>query len=204
MEKEVIKHVKEMDKNEFLERERQSIQDKLELTLQRNDVNTYKNLIQAYERILTLQSQEDKWTQMYSKYETRSNDKEDFIPVVSTWEQKGEEIRNHRIFEISREIDNKEYELYFEAEYRMNSKREPIFSECNIYFNEEIIKLSGNMEGISEYIINLTKDKKVKIYGEDIGDGYGLVSILKNKGIGVIGKKTKSERVYEGSSNINS
>lgn len=163
---------------------------------------TYRNLIRNLAEVTQLRQREEKWTQMYSKYETRSNDKEDFIPVISIWEQKGDEIRNHRIFEIAREIDNKEYELYFEADYRMNSKREPIFSECNIYFNGELIKLSGNMEGISEYIITLIKDKKVKIYGEDIGVGYGLVNILKSKGIEVVGKKPKNERVYKEINNI--
>ena len=193
MEKEIIKS---MDKSEFLEHERLSLQKRLSQSLSGNNIGTYKNLIQAYEKILSLQSQEDKWVQMYSKYETRSKEEDDFIPVVSTWEQKGDEIRNHRIFEIVKEVDNKEYELYFEANYRMNIKREPIFSECNIYFDGELIKISGCMDGIAERIVNLIKDKKVKIYGEDIGIGLGLVHILQSKGIEVMSKKVKSERTY--------
>ena len=68
---------------------------------------TYRNLIRNLAEVTQLRQREEngqKWTQMYSKYETRSNDKDDFIPVVSVWEQKGDEIRNHRIFEIKEEI----------------------------------------------------------------------------------------------------
>ena len=68
---------------------------------------TYRNLIRNLAEVTQLRQREEngqKWTQMYSKYETRSNDKEDFIPVVSVWEQKGDDVRNHRVFEIKREI----------------------------------------------------------------------------------------------------
>lgn len=68
---------------------------------------TYRNLIRNLAEVTQLRQREEngqKWTQMYSKYETRSNDKDDFVPVISVWEQKGDEIRNHKIFEIKREI----------------------------------------------------------------------------------------------------
>ena len=71
---------------------------------------TYRNLIRNLSDVTQLRQREerelpmDKWTQMYSKYRTRSNDEDDFIPVISVWEQKGDEIRNHRIFEIKEEI----------------------------------------------------------------------------------------------------
>ena len=71
---------------------------------------TYRNLIKNLAEVTNLRQREEsrlpieRWTQMYSKYETRSNDEEDFIPVVSIWEQKGDDVRNHRIFEIKKEI----------------------------------------------------------------------------------------------------
>ena len=71
-----------------------------------NEAN-YRNLIRNLAEVTQLRQREEngqKWTQMYSKYETRSNDKEDFIPVISVWEQKGDDVRNHRVFEIKREI----------------------------------------------------------------------------------------------------
>ena len=71
---------------------------------------TYRNLIRNLSDVTQLRQREerelpmDKWTQMYSKYGTRSNDEDDFIPVISVWEQKGDDIRNHRVFEIKEEI----------------------------------------------------------------------------------------------------
>ena len=71
---------------------------------------TYRNLIRNLAEVTNLRQREEsrlpmeRWTQMYSKYETRSNDKEDFIPVISVWEQKGDKIRNHRVSEVKEEI----------------------------------------------------------------------------------------------------
>ena len=181
-----------LTKSDFLEMERKSLQDKMSLVLQRNDVNTYKNLIQAYERILSLQK-EEKWQ---LSYRISGAENSDGNKILSLYEKNGDKIRNGKKFEIIREIDDREYELYFEANYRMNIKREPIFTECNVYFDGELTKVDGNMDGIVEYIINLIKDKKVKVYGEDIGTGRGLVYILQSKGIEVMGKKVKIERAF--------
>ena len=97
-----------MEKEEFLEHERLELQTRLSYSLEKGNIGTYKNLIQAYERILMLQSQEDKtssneWVQMYSKYKTM-DDNEKPISMVAIWEQKGDEIRRHRMFEVKREV----------------------------------------------------------------------------------------------------
>lgn len=101
-----------MDKRDFLEHERLELQTRLMQSLDGNDIGTYKNLIQAYERILMLQSQEsnkpkEEWALMYSDYKTNGDNSEDekLIRIVAVWEQKGDEIRNHRMFEVKREVE---------------------------------------------------------------------------------------------------
>lgn len=96
-----------MDKRDFLEHERLELQTRLSYSLEKGDIGTYKNLIQAYERILALQKDNkpssDEWVQMYSKYKTM-DDNEKPISMVAIWEQKGDEIRRHRMFEVKREV----------------------------------------------------------------------------------------------------
>ena len=104
----VIETKTNLTKADFLEHERLELQVRLTQSLNKSDIGTYKNLIQAYERILMLQSQEDKtssdeWVQMYSKYKTM-DDNEKPISMVAIWEQKGKEIRRHRMFEVKREV----------------------------------------------------------------------------------------------------
>lgn len=170
-----------MDKNEFLEHERLELQTRLTQSLEKSDIGTYKNLIQAYERILTLQSQEDKWVQMYSKYETKSKEEDDFTPVVSVWEQKGEEIRNHRIFEIVREIEDKEYELYFEV-----SRNSDGVLLCEVFFNKRTYRIAGDQNVIGDYIKDLIGDKKVIVYGDSRNIRALIVDSLKARNIKVI------------------
>lgn len=91
-------------KNEFLENEKLALERAIEETRKRGRENTYKNLIQAYERILLLIDKENKWESMYSHYGFKNDETGEFEDVVSTWEQKGEDIRNHNVYKIEKEI----------------------------------------------------------------------------------------------------
>ena len=90
--------------NQFLENEKISLEDKITKAREGNNENTYKNLIQAYERVLELIRKENVWTDMYSHYKLKIED--EFQDVVSTWKQKGEDIKDHKIYKIEKEITN--------------------------------------------------------------------------------------------------
>ena len=90
--------------NEFLENEKIALENKLIKARDNDNENTYKNLIQAYERVLDLIRKENVWTDMYSHYKMKIDD--EFQEVVSTWKQKGEDIKDHKIYKIEKEICN--------------------------------------------------------------------------------------------------
>lgn len=86
---------------ESLNKEKTSLEQKISETLKRGDIGTYKNLIIAYKEVLRLIKDEDTWQEKFSHY--YSNGKE----LMSTWEQKGEDIRNEKIYEVKEVIKNK-------------------------------------------------------------------------------------------------
>ena len=90
--------------NKFLENEKIVLEEKITEARNNEKENTCKNLIQAYERVLELIRKENIWTDMYSHYQMKIDD--DFQEVVSTWQQKDEDIREHKIYKIEKEITN--------------------------------------------------------------------------------------------------
>lgn len=78
---------------EFLENERLQLQSKLDKALNNDDASLYSKYIQAYERTLLL-LQKESWQEKFSHY--HSDGKE----LISTWEQKGEDIRNKKVYEV--------------------------------------------------------------------------------------------------------
>lgn len=83
---------------ENLKNEAKALNEGIRKTRERNDIGTYKNLIQAYERILTLIQRYD-WQRMYSEYGV------DDTKQVAIWEQNGDGlIRNHKIWEVNKKI----------------------------------------------------------------------------------------------------
>lgn len=94
---------------EFLNKEKTSLEQKISETLKRGDIGTYKNLIIAYKEVLRLIKDEDTWQEKFSHY--YSNGKE----LMSTWEQKGEDIRNEKIYEVKEIIEQKD--LFSTYEY---------------------------------------------------------------------------------------
>ena len=108
---------------------------------------TYRNLIKNLADITKLKHDEekiakengnlDKWTLMYSDYKTEGDNSDDerLIRIVAIWEQRGDKIRNHRMFEVKREVEyNDTYgcksetgESKFITEYNFSeSAQEPI------------------------------------------------------------------------------
>lgn len=91
--------------NQFLENERISLEDKITKARKSDNENTYKNLIQAYERVLELSRKENKWEDMYSHYykgDKKINGENEY---VATWKQNYVgDIKEHRIFKVEKEI----------------------------------------------------------------------------------------------------
>lgn len=79
---------------DFLNKEKENLEQKISRTLEKGDIGTYKNLIIAYKDILRLIKDEDVWQERFSHY--HSDGKE----LISTWEQKGEDIRNEKVYEV--------------------------------------------------------------------------------------------------------
>ena len=147
---------------------------------------TYRNLIRNLSDVTQLRQREErelpiqKWTQMYSKYETKEKDSKISIPMISVWEQKGDEIRNTRVFEIAREVEYKEYELYFDLSCNSDGK-----DVCDIFFDKKVYKVIGDMSYIVHYIINLIDDRNVVVYGDSRAFGMSLLDNLEAKSIQV-------------------
>lgn len=86
---------------DFLENERIQLQLKLDKALNNDDASLYGKYIQAYEKTLSL-LEKTSWQEKFSHY--HSDGKE----LISTWEQKGEDIRNEKVYEVKEVIkDNK-------------------------------------------------------------------------------------------------
>lgn len=68
----------------------------------KDNYGTYKNIIQSLSEVTRLIEKES-WKDMYSHYQLKDSNGE-FQEVVSTWRQKGEDIRNHHIYKIDGEI----------------------------------------------------------------------------------------------------
>lgn len=96
--------------NKFLETEKLELEKKIVNSRNQNNEGTYKNLIQAYERVLELIRRESKWEQRYSY----NNPNE----VLSTWEQNGDDIRNKKEYkakEIVKKIENKKVSIDYKV-----------------------------------------------------------------------------------------
>lgn len=68
----------------------------------KDNYGTYKNIIQSLSEVTRLIEKES-WKDMYSHYQLKDSNGE-FQEVVSTWKQKGEDIKDHHIYRVSGEI----------------------------------------------------------------------------------------------------
>ena len=100
-----------------LENEENELIKKIEKCRRESDYNNYKNLIRILTEVTKLKHDEeriakengnlDEWTLRYSDYKTEGDNSDDerLIRIVAVWEQKGDKIRNHRMFEVNREVE---------------------------------------------------------------------------------------------------
>lgn len=93
---------------EALKFEEEQLVKKIKVSSEKGEFGTYKNLVQALERILYLQERfQENFRTMWSKYRMVKEGKE--IDAISVWEQCGEKIKSQRVFEIKEEILSNEY-----------------------------------------------------------------------------------------------
>lgn len=95
---------------ESLIAEEQELIKKIEKSRKDDDYGLYKNLIRALTDVTSLKQRElanlpkETWKDMFSHYwegkELKSGENE----YVATWQQKGDEIRKHKIYKIEKEV----------------------------------------------------------------------------------------------------
>ena len=95
---------------ESLITEEQELLIKIEKSRDNNDFGLYKNLIRALTDVTMLKQREldrlpkETWKDNFSHYyegrEVESSNNE----YVATWEQKGDEIKNHKVYKVEKEI----------------------------------------------------------------------------------------------------
>ena len=116
---------------DFLNKEKENLEQKISRTLENGDIGTYKNLMQAYERVLYLIKEEDVWQEKFSHY--HSNGKE----LISTWEQKGEDIRNNKKYEVKEIIEQKDlfstYEYHTSKNIDKNNSLKIVINQVEDY-----------------------------------------------------------------------
>jgi hypothetical protein len=170
--------------NQFLENERIALEEKITEAREKGNENTYKNLIQAYERVLELSRKENKWEDMYSHYykgDKKINGENEY---VATWKQNyAGDIKDHKIYKVEKEIkENQINKLYYDiGRIDKNSK-------CIIFFKDKMTTVIGDYKYIATYISSLCQDENVEIHGDINGFGLGLADELMS--IGLIVKPT--------------
>jgi len=141
--------------NQFLENEKLALEDKLVKARDGSNENTYKNLIQAYERVLELIRKENVWTDMYSHYKMKIDD--EFQEVVSTWKQKGEDIKDHKT--------NKEIGEIYKCIYENTMRSETLIELEKIMYVSFDIKNGFHeiLKYISDLWNHISKDDREKV-----------------------------------------
>ena len=98
-----------------LQYEAMELKDKIENARKREDYGTYKNLILAFKEIINLIHEEDdksKWKEFSSHYYDGDKAIKGENEYIATWEQNGNnDIRNHRIFKVEKEISTIKVEI---------------------------------------------------------------------------------------------
>jgi hypothetical protein len=115
------------------------------------------------------------WKDMFSHYydgrEVEKGDNE----YIATWKQKGDEIKDHKIYKVIEDLSNKPtYDLYFDIERRDDGN-----CKCRIYFKDKVNGIVGDYKFVAKYISDLCFNEKVNIYGDTFGLGLGLADQLK-------------------------
>ena len=89
--------IKELSLLESLKQDQKELLRQKTKELKNGNIGTYKNLVNALSTVTYLIHEEEnkyKWEQKWSKYET------DGVQEIAVWEQKGDEIREHKRFKV--------------------------------------------------------------------------------------------------------
>lgn len=150
---------------QFLKQEENMLRDKISKCLQGNNFSMYKNLIQAYEKVVELIRKYD-WQLMYSKYKTEDNNG-NLVQQVAVWEQNGDEsVRNHKVWNVlgdNAKTSNSKDGCYVVL---TDIKNDDVY----ILFNGQRIRLEFDdstliCKQIADKILQIiNKDKNTKIY----------------------------------------
>ncbi|MDC4245530.1 hypothetical protein [Clostridium perfringens] len=106
---------------------------KIKKANENGEFGTYKNLVQALERILYLQERfQNTLKTEWCKYKKVKEGKE--INVISIWEQQGEITKNKRVFEIKEEIIQKEF---FDITNYVKDSDKRCYGIKGTYFNDD-------------------------------------------------------------------
>lgn len=149
---------------------------KIKKTNENGDFGTYKNLVQALERILYLQERfQDVSKTEWRKHKIVKEGKE--INVISIWEQQGETTKNKRVFEIKEEIIQKEF---FDITNYVKDSDKRCYGIKGIYSNNDNCEMFIKIDkGLWDKYLNHKIKHDDKIIFED-----KIYSILKiDKGI---------------------
>lgn len=165
--------------NEFLEDEKVALEEKITEARNKGNENTYKNLIQAYERVLELIRKENKWEDMYSHYYEGDKPINGENEYVAIWKQRDNgDVKDHKVYKIEKEVKPKiKYDLYFDVEHRDDGN-----CKCRVYFKDKVNGVVGDFKFIAKYISDLCFNENVNIYGDTFGLGLGLADYLKELG----------------------
>ena len=193
---------------DFLENERIQLQLKLDKALNNDDASLYNKYIQAYERTLSL-LEKTSWQEKFSHY--NSDGKE----LISTWEQKGEDIRNKKTYEV-KEVkkvikDNKILTKQYIETTAMINKTTPM-----IVYYEKDKDLDVNKFLLNIKAIDYTHYHEFeRLYNNTLPNGYSttdeqskeLFLQINNNQFKVVGGELKdfevSEYINEGVNTIN-
>lgn len=193
----------------FLNKEKTSLEQKISEMLKKGDIETYKNLIIAYKEVLRLIKDEDVWQEKFSHY--NSDGKE----LISTWEQKGEDIRNKKTYEV-KEVkkvikDNKILTKQYVETTAMINKTTPM-----IVYYEKDKDLDVNKFLLNIKAIDYTHYHEFeRLYNNTLPNGYSttdeqskeLFLQINNNQFKVVGGELKdfdvSEYINEGVNTIN-
>jgi hypothetical protein len=138
----------------------------------------------AFKEVVHLVHEEEekvKWVDMYSHYKTEIDG--EISEVVSTWKQRGEDISEHRLFKVEKEIINKPvYSLYYDVSRNDTMKNN---NPTTIFYKDKIYYVHTNLKETAEYIKKLIGEDKVNIYGDKTHLGMALSDYLKELNIEV-------------------
>lgn len=134
---------KELNLLEALRNEQNQLLQKLAKIRQEDNYGTYKNIVMALSEVTRLIERNtpiEKWEDRYSHYREQ-NDNGEWEETVSTWQQKGEDIRDHKIYKIDSEIikNKKAKTFYGNFEFHKNMEEEILLEIPQDFQNENTL-----------------------------------------------------------------